>query len=175
MLWDWGWTWKSLIMSTTEYGIKMSGGEVGGSIVVLDSYFYNMPTGIYVNTPNGGSDSTKTSITIDNLQLLNVGTAVRHATTGVTLAGGSTTIASWILGRVYNQKSPNGKYEAGTTSAVHPAVEELMGANGYYERDKPQYEHLDANHFLSARIATKGMFLRSTSPRRQAKNRGKPF
>lgn len=156
MLWDWGWTWKSLLMSTSEYGIKMGGGEVGGSLVVLDSVLYNMPTGIYITTPNGGTSSAKTTITIDNLRVQNVGTTVQHTSAGAALEGGTTTIESWILGKIYDKNTSEGRYQAGTRSAAHPTVKELMGEKGYYEREKPQYEDLDANHFMNARLAAKG-------------------
>lgn len=51
MLWDWGWTWKSLDIENADYGIKMTGDYQGGSLLVLDSSMSNVGTGIYVTTP----------------------------------------------------------------------------------------------------------------------------
>ncbi|KAK2041676.1 hypothetical protein LZ31DRAFT_543871 [Colletotrichum somersetense] len=39
MLWDWGWTWKSLIISTTEYGIKMT---IAGKLANVDVIVYKV-------------------------------------------------------------------------------------------------------------------------------------
>ncbi|KAK8070332.1 glycoside hydrolase family 55 protein [Apiospora phragmitis] len=130
MLWDWGWTWKSLLMSTSEYGIKMGGGEVGGSLVVLDSVFYNMPTerrhhgAAHVGRRRAGRRD-------DHDRILDSGQDIRQKHLGGPVPGR------------YPVRCP-------------PTVKELMGEKGYYEREKPQYEDLDANHFMNARLAAKG-------------------
>lgn len=153
MLWDWGWTWKSLVISNAQYGIKMTGDYNGGSIIVLDSSMTDVTTGIYVTSPfNLGNQF---SIVIDNLKLTNVGTAVNHKSGGTTLAGGSKTIESWVLGKVYDSATP--KYQmGGALSALHPKTAELRGTNGYFERSKPQYETYNANSFINVRMAAMG-------------------
>ncbi|ETS81736.1 hypothetical protein PFICI_06738 [Pestalotiopsis fici W106-1] len=157
LLWDWGWTWKSLLISATEYAVKMSGDYRGGSIMFVDSTIINTPTGIYVTTPKGGTASEQFSITLDNIEYSSVGTMVNHETAGVSLAGGSGSIESWILGKVYDQNTPNGKYQSGgSLSALHPQTEELRGSTGFFEREKPQYADLDANTFMSAAITNSG-------------------
>ncbi len=162
LLWDWGWTWKGVVMSTTEYGIRMRGSYRGGSLLLLDSYMSGMPTGIYISTPNGSTPSEKFSITIDNLQITNVGTTVKHETAGATLAGGSTTIETWMLGKVYDQTTPTGRYQSGPLPSLHPKTPELLLGKGYFAREKPQYQDLDANTIFSAAGLIAGMSLPST-------------
>lgn len=156
LLWDWGWTWQGIAMSTTEYGIRMRGSYRGGSLLLLDSYMGGMPTGIYIATPKGSTPSEQFSITIDNLRIANVGTTVKHETASVTLAGGSTTIQSWMLGKVYDQTTPTGRYQSGPLPSLHPKTPELSAGNGYFVRVKPQYQDLDANTFFTAAGLTAG-------------------
>jgi glucan 1,3-beta-glucosidase len=160
MLWDWGWTWKSLDISGATYGIKVSGAYLGGSILVLDSKMTNVVTGIYVDTPKGVNSQQHFSINIDNLVISGVGTAVKDAVAGTTLAGGSTTIVSWTQGRVYDTKNPSGTYQTGgALSSTHPKTASLMGGpqGGYFERSKPQYSDLTTNDFLNAKVGAKGI------------------
>jgi hypothetical protein len=156
MLWDWGWTWKSLIISATETGIKMSGDYRGGSILLLDSILSGMSKGIHVSTPVGPTQSEKFSITLDNVQLLSVGTAVHHESGSVTLAGGSRTIQSWVIGKVYDEKNPRGRYQTGPLPSLHPTTGSLFKGGAYFEREKPQYETYSADTFLNARELATG-------------------
>jgi hypothetical protein len=163
MLWDWGWTWKSLTIARADYGIKMTGDYMGGSIHVLDSIFQDTKVGIYVTTAKGGTADEQFSVNIDNVVISNVGTTVSDTTSGVTLAGGSQTIDSWTLGKVYDSTNPTGKFQSGgALSSTRPKTASLGGGphNGYFERSKPQYSDLTANSFLSATLAAKGMILR---------------
>ena len=159
MLWDWGWTWKSLSITGAAIGIQVAGEYLGGSIMVLDSLFDNVRLAIFVKTPRGLTDAQHLSITLDNVILNQVAVAVSDVTTSVQLIGGSRTIDSWTMGRVYDGASPSGTYQAGAPlSTIRPRTESLMGGehNGYFERSKPQYENLAAGDFLSARVAAKG-------------------
>jgi hypothetical protein len=157
LLWDWGWTWKGVAMSgITEYGIKMKGQYRGGSLMLMDSYIGGALTGIYVATPQGKTLSEHFSITIDNLQLSNVATAVQHDYAGVTLLGGSKTIESWMVGQVYDQTTPTGRYQSGPLPSLHPKTPELTSGGVYFARLKPQYQDLDANTFFNAGGLTAG-------------------
>lgn len=143
-------------MQTSEYGIRMNGTYQGGSLVLLDSYISATPYGIYVETPLGNTESEKFTITIDNLQIVNVGTTVRHRTAGVSLAGGTTTIESWMMGKVYDSSNPTGTYQSGPLASLHPKTKSLMGTSGYFQQGKPQYADFDANSFLNARPIASG-------------------
>lgn len=160
MLWDWGWTWKSLDIAGSQYGIKVSGAYIGGSILVLDSKITNTAIGIYVNTPKGASTQEHMSITLDNLVLEAVGTAVSDPVAGTSLAGGTKTVVSWVQGRVYDPTHGTGFYKAGDSlSPVRPKIESLMGGpnGGYFERSKEQYVSDTPQDFVSAKIIAKGI------------------
>lgn len=156
MLWDWGWTWKGLLMSTTENGIRMSGDFRGGSIIVMDSFLLGMSKGISVSTPVGNTPSEKFTITLDNVEVFGVGKAVDHETDGAQLEGGSRVIRSWVVGKVYDEKNPSGTYQSGPLSALHPTEGSLMKGGAYYRRQKPQYENLVASDFINAGTLAKG-------------------
>ena len=158
LLWDWGWTWKSVGISGSQYGVRMQGDFRGGSILLLDSKMTDVTTGIFIDTPKGGTPSEEFSITIDNLELTNVGTTVSHQASGTTLGGGSRTIDSWMLGKYYDQATPNGQNQnGGALSSLHPKTASLQGPlGGYFERSKNQYIDVDASVFLNARIGAAG-------------------
>jgi glucan 1,3-beta-glucosidase len=156
LLWDWGWTWKSMLISLADVAFNMNGTFRGGSLLFLDSSISDTNTAIKITTPKGAGSSEQFTITIDNLELENVGTAVFHEGVGESLAGGSRTIDSWTLGKVYDQANPKGTYQASSLSSLHPKTESLMHAGGYYQRSKPQYEDYDANTFLNAQLVAKG-------------------
>ena len=73
----------------------------GGSILVVDSKFVNCVFGILVTSPNGATPSQQFSITLDNLVLESVTYAVSK-NLAQTLPGGTKTISSWTLGKVYD-------------------------------------------------------------------------
>jgi hypothetical protein len=159
MFWDWGWTWKSLTIIIADYGIKMLGDYIGGSIHILDSIFQDTLVGIYVTSSKGGTPDEQFSISIDNLVVSNVVKIVSDNTAGLTLAGGSQTIDSWTIGKIYDEKNLTGKFQSGgALSSTHPKTESLGGGphNGYFERTKPQYTELTSNDFLSAITGAKG-------------------
>jgi glucan 1,3-beta-glucosidase len=161
MLWDWGWTWKSIYTYGVDIAIQITGNFLGGSIYVLDSQFSNTAIGIYVSTPSGDTTAEHFSINIDNLILDSVYAAVYDSTTGAVLVGGSQTIETWTSGRYYDDNHPNGALAAGSLAA-HPKTESLRGGpnSGYFERSKPQYEDLSSSDFLSAKIIAQGIFIR---------------
>ncbi|KXJ92532.1 pectate lyase superfamily protein-domain-containing protein [Microdochium bolleyi] len=141
MLWDWGWTWKSLDITGAGIGMKVTGEFMGGSIMVLDSRFDNVGEAISVKSPRGSTNTQHFSITMDNVRFATVRTGVSDATTGAKLDGGSRTVDSWTMGRVYEKANPSGTYQAGAPlSTVRPRSENLMGGanNGYLERTKPR-------------------------------------
>ncbi|KAL2060447.1 hypothetical protein VTL71DRAFT_9478 [Oculimacula yallundae] len=77
MLWDWGWTWKSLSIVGSDIGIKVSGDFMGGSILVVDSFFADTILGIGVTTPKGSTDEQHFTINIVNTAFSNTPTAVK--------------------------------------------------------------------------------------------------
>lgn len=118
-----------------------------------------------ISTPKGSDAQQHFSINLNNVVLESVGSLIIDKVAGVIELGGSKTIESWVLGKVYDEKNPNGVYQrGGALSALHPKTPELMGGpyNGYFERSKPQYETLTSNHFISVKTAAKGCLYEPT-------------
>ncbi|KAH7333308.1 exo-1,3-beta-D-glucanase [Rhexocercosporidium sp. MPI-PUGE-AT-0058] len=146
MLWDWGWTWKSLAIYGSDVGIKMSGDYKGGSILVLDSEIHGTKVGVSF------------SIVLDNLLLSSVDTLVDDQLSGIKEVGGTRKVESFTLGRVYDSQNPNGKFQSGgTLSSLRPKTASLTeGDNLYVERSKPQYGSYSPDDFINARISIVG-------------------
>ncbi|KAG4434978.1 hypothetical protein IFR05_009532 [Cadophora sp. M221] len=159
MLWDWGWTWKSLYISGADIGIKMSGDYIGGSVLLLDSSMFSTNVGISISTPHGSTTTQEQfSVTLDNLYLEKVTTLIVDKLSSLNVPGGSKTITSWVLGKVYDENSPFGKWSGGgPLSSLHPKTESLTdGTGAYLERSKPQYADIPAATFINAKITLKG-------------------
>jgi glucan 1,3-beta-glucosidase len=130
----------------------------GGSILFLDSKFVNCVYGIVVTSPNGATSSQQFSITLDNLVLESVPNAVSKNLTP-TLLGGTRTIVSWTLGKVYDKSNPDGKFQSGASLADdRPDSSMLCGGpnGGYLERTKPQYQELGYQNILNANLLANG-------------------
>ncbi|KAH6722001.1 exo-1,3-beta-D-glucanase [Leptodontidium sp. MPI-SDFR-AT-0119] len=158
LLWDWGWTWKSLYIENAEIAISMAATYRGGSILVLDSKFVNCLVGIFIASPNGATANEQFSVTLDNLVIQDVTYAVSK-NLAQTLLGGSKTISSWTLGKVYDSSNPAGKFQTGVSVANNrPESTMLLGGpnGGYLERSKPQYKEIGSEGFLSAKFLAKG-------------------
>lgn len=148
MLWDWGWTWKSLSINGASVGIQVANSQPGGSIVVLDSLMMNVDVGIAVSTPGQGQQHF--SITVDNLIIQGVGTGIRDTTAGTILKGGSRTVSSWSQGKVYNHDHASGAHQSGgPLTPARPTNSDLLGGpyGGYFKRSRPQYEDVATIYF----------------------------
>ncbi|GAO14610.1 hypothetical protein UVI_02009380 [Ustilaginoidea virens] len=161
LLWDWGWTWKNIYMVNTDVGFYMTGDYKGGSMMVLDSHFEVVNLGISINTNKGATDAEQFSITLENIIMNSVRTMVIHGSSNSLLKGGSSTIESWISGRVYDDDNPEGAFVNDRKSRMAEREPSLVRTNivatdGYYIRSKPQYETKSPDFFLSARALAKG-------------------
>jgi hypothetical protein len=100
-------------------------------------------------------------VSIDNMVLSSVNYAVYDVTSGNVLNGGSTTIASWVVGKVYDDANPNGAWFGGEPlDAPHPSTPDLRGGpqGGYFERQKPSYSSTSHDFWLVAQAIAKGSF-----------------
>ncbi|KAE9375601.1 glycoside hydrolase family 55 protein [Stipitochalara longipes BDJ] len=157
LLWDWGWTFKSLNIFGSEYAITISGDTVGGSVYLLDSLIETTQTGIAMANTSHGAVTTG-FLNLDNVVLQGVPTAVTQNNVSV-LAGGTTKIKSWVYGKVYDGAHPNGTLSTGgALQNSHPMTPSLSGGpnQGYFERNRPQYEFVHADHFVNARKYASG-------------------
>jgi glucan 1,3-beta-glucosidase len=161
MIWDWGFTWKHIVVNNCYVAIDCTLFGAGpdaqgtGSIMLLDSQFINVPYAIPVN-PN-----FLPSLTIDNLQITNdpwvcssecFVVFVSGSTNYLQVATGAVTVPSWAMGLTYGTDG-TGHYSTNflpLTPSKPPLL--LDSANGgiIFERSKPQYETLSASSFLVA-------------------------
>lgn len=156
LLWDWGWTWKHLLILQTDIGFKIGGDYRGGSMLLLDSRLINVPLGILVTTPKGSTEPEKFSITLELIHLVNVGTMVLHGSAGTVLPS-TGLIGSWVLGRVYDADNKDGYNSKGEFRGdVYGRKDSVLTDeySHYYIRSRPQYENVDASFFINAHEAT---------------------
>ena len=118
-----------------------------------------------MDNPVGSTVNEQVLVTIDNIVLSGTPYAVIVSDpTNIILAGGTTTIASWVLGPVYNPANPAGDWFGGRPlDTRHPTTAMLAGGpdQGYFERSKPNYGSSTADDWLSASILAKGIILQS--------------
>ena len=164
LLWDWGWTWKNMYVFNTDVGFNMEGDFMGGSMMLLDSHFEVVNLGVHIKTKKGGTDEQQFSMTLENVLMSDVKTMAIHEASDTKLAGGSSVIKSWILGRVYDEDHAGGTFVTGKSSDLAEREPELVMSNGvatdgYYIRSKPQYEHKSTDDFLTVAGTAKGKIL----------------
>ncbi|OZJ02108.1 hypothetical protein BZG36_05282 [Bifiguratus adelaidae] len=159
MNWNWAWTFKSIFINNAQTGIDMTAGghssQAVGSIVLLDSKISNTPVGVLTGTNATSFPKTSGSLILDNVQLHNVGAAVKSPSGMTILAGttGSTTIASWGQGTLYTNSSDVGTLHQGYLPYAPTKPSVLLGSNGFFERPRPQYEHYPVSAFYSVKTA----------------------
>ena len=156
-IWNWGWTYKSITINNCQVGLDMTNGgsaaQAVGSVTWLDSTFTNTKVAFAIarNAPSS-KPNTAGSLSIENTKFTNVQTYVRGPNNAVYLAGstGTTTVAGWKTGNLYNPTGPQTK-QATWVPPARPAV--LLSNGKYYERSKPQYADQPLTSFLSARTS----------------------
>jgi glucan 1,3-beta-glucosidase len=134
--------------------IGEGGARNTGSVYILDSSFKGTSVAIKSTTPLAGAGAGTTYITHDNVVLQNSATAIQDSTGNTILGGGSTTINSWTLGRVYNSDHSKGFYSSGgQTSPLRPLTSSLRGNTngGYFTHSKPQYEGYSATSIINVK------------------------
>ncbi|PVH70347.1 glycoside hydrolase family 55 protein [Cadophora sp. DSE1049] len=80
VIWDWGWTWKSIhiIGSKTGFNLTSENGKTSetGSLLVQDSIFESTTNAIVSFPPSSVSGTNNTGITLDNVVFKNVTNAI---------------------------------------------------------------------------------------------------
>lgn len=157
LLWDWGWTFKSLLIFGAQTAIEITGALVGGSVFLLDSSIENCKVGIAMPATSGDLLTTN-YLNIDNLALSGVAATVTQGISTI-LSVGDTTVKSWVFGTVYDSDNPDGRLSKGAALAnPHPMTASLGGGpnGGYFERPRPQYNTLAPDAFLNAKSVASG-------------------
>ena len=153
-LWDWGWTYKSISINNCTTGLDMTSGgssnQAVGSVTYIDSSFTNTKIAFKTARTTTSKPNTGGSLSLENVVLNNVPTAVQGPSGAIYLAGttGSITIPAWKTGNFYNPTGPTTR-QSGWAPPVRPAS--LLVNGKYYEKSKPQYETRPTTDFASVR------------------------
>ncbi|KAK6347390.1 hypothetical protein TWF718_005229 [Orbilia javanica] len=155
--WNWALSAKSFLVNNCQIGFNISAsagsGQGTGSITIMDSIVMNTPVGI-IATLTG---TNRTSIMIDNWKMINVDSGIVSAGK-VVLAGGTGVIPSWGSGITYNSAAEYGsRGVAQDGGSIITGIEKpsaLLGDFGnWFERSKPQYEHLSSSAFYDVKAS----------------------
>ncbi|KAL6154117.1 hypothetical protein ACJQWK_01865 [Exserohilum turcicum] len=154
MIWDWGWTFKSVFVNNCRVAINATAGGPSavniGSITLFDSEIKNTQIGIVTARTGNSQPPAAGALYLENVKLDNVETAV-VGPNGTYLAGssGSTIIDAWADGHRY---LPNGPIKArGHLPPTQRPANLVDAQGGFYQRSKPQYGDVPLSQFLSAR------------------------
>ncbi|KAJ7261315.1 exo-beta-1,3-glucanase [Mycena haematopus] len=154
--WNWGWTFQGVNINNCGVGFDLSTGSPNGNQgvgaeVIIDATVTNTPIFVRAATPSNGQLIGAGSLVLNNIQLNNVPTAVGVVGGAVVLAGGTTTIASWGQGNVYQGSSGTATFTQGPIPAPpKPAV--LLDSSGkIFAKSHPQYATYAVSEFVSVR------------------------
>lgn len=148
--WSWGWTYKSISIKNCTTGFDFanadSSGLAVGSATVIDSLIKDTEVAFRTARNSTSTPSAAGSLIIENVVISTVDTAVQGPN-GVLLEGGNATL-NWGEGHTYATNGPK-SFSGLIQPVARPAT--LLSGSKYYERSKPQYEHLPVSKFISAR------------------------
>ena len=155
-IWNWGWTYKFISINNCSVGLDLTNGDANpltvGSVTFLDSTITNTAVGFRTDRVAGSSSpATAGSLVVENVVLSKTPIAVQLGTSKATLLAGTTgttTIAAWGSGNLYNPNGPT-TTQGAFTPPTRPAS--LLSGGKYYERSKPQYNNLPVTSFRSVR------------------------
>lgn len=147
-------TWKSININNCGTGVSLLNDDNKpntGSIYLVDTVITDTPVGIRAYMT--GTALGTPAITLDNVVLQNVNTAaIVDSNNNVVLAGGSTGINFYSLGRVYKDGEPGGvlegnMYDVGTRPDGLTVASSGWPQHPYFSRSKPQYEGYGVDAF----------------------------
>ncbi|KIN03011.1 glycoside hydrolase family 55 protein, partial [Oidiodendron maius Zn] len=161
LIWDWGWTWKSLLIDNCNVGINVTSSQADppGSLYILDSSFESVATAI-LSSPFSSDEQGTTVMVLDNNYYEGVGEIV--AFSDGTNAGIPTSGYPPLWGHgntAYAGSTAYGGYEVNGVSREPTLVassSNLPQGNIFYERSKPQYQTVHASLFINAKFLAAG-------------------
>ncbi|KAH7010780.1 pectate lyase superfamily protein-domain-containing protein [Microdochium trichocladiopsis] len=167
LVWDWGWTWKSVVVdgSGTAFKLVSEDGSHGiGGALIVDSLIKNTKTAVAMFSPTRELGKGTTGLTLDNVRLENVEVLIDETSDGKSsvrttpVEGGKKDIDLWILGRTYQNNTLGTELIQETTSGRVPELLDASNPLGlakkpFFERAKPQYESFSTADFVSTKSA----------------------
>ncbi|KAI0814551.1 glycoside hydrolase family 55 protein [Xylaria sp. FL0064] len=153
VIWDWGWVWKSTVMTNVDVGFKLlsdDGSGHIGSVSIIDSSFTNIGTAaVLIAPPSSTVGSGSTGVTLESVVLSGVAATVKDADGKIYLDGSSAEVDQWSLGPVYEGSTDARSFSEGGKIGNYRRHSTLVDDNGkYFERARPQYEDHSVDDFL---------------------------
>ncbi|KAF2434278.1 pectin lyase-like protein [Tothia fuscella] len=154
MLWDWGFTWKNIVIEDSKIGIDATAsgtdGNTGqkqsiGSVTILDSTFKNVEKALLVLNAKG----YHANVVLDNVRVESSKVVVVDNLGIPYLEGGTKTIKSWALGYRFTEASPKGKFDSGDMEPPNKDRSLLDANSNFFSQDKPQYINYQQSDFIN--------------------------
>ncbi|PYH85075.1 exo-1,3-beta-D-glucanase [Aspergillus uvarum CBS 121591] len=159
LIWDWGWTWSGLHLSSSPIGISLINpqdisGQPTGSTYILDTMFDETPIAIQANFEQ--STILETSIiTLDNIGVNGVDTMVAF-TDGSSLDLPNGDVDFVVIGNLQEDASQSfGSYTVNVQNPPPPlldaAQDQVIYRDSYFYKSRPQYEDLSVGSIVSVK------------------------
>ncbi|KAI8998466.1 exo-beta-1,3-glucanase [Trametes punicea] len=154
-IWNWGWTFQSITINNCQVGFDLlTGGttqstQTVGAVAIIDAFAANTP--IFLRTSEPSNGKLAGSLVLNNVHLTNVPTAVGVVGGATVLAGGTTTIASWVQGNVFHGTSQTPQFVQGSVAAPTKPSSLLDSAGRIFGKMHPQYQDYAVDQFVSVR------------------------
>jgi hypothetical protein len=120
-----------------------------GSEVIVDAVVRNTP--VFVQSSGSSNGTLPYSLVLNNIQLINVPTAVGVAGGATVLAGGTITIASWGQGNVYSGTGGQKTWTQGNIVSASRPPGLLNSAGKIFGKGHPQYADYAPHQIISVK------------------------
>ncbi|GIJ86242.1 hypothetical protein Asppvi_005128 [Aspergillus pseudoviridinutans] len=159
LIWDWGWTWSQLHLSSAPIGISLinpqdTSGQPAGSTYILDTMFDETPIAIQASF-NQSTILDSSIITLDNIGVNGVKTMVAF-TDGTSLDLPNGDVDFVVIGNLQEQSDKSlGSYQVNVQDPPPPlldaAQDQIIYRDSYFYKNRPQYETLSLGSIVSVK------------------------
>ncbi|KAJ5211430.1 exo-1-3-beta-D-glucanase [Penicillium cinerascens] len=157
LIWDWGWTWAGMYLSSAPVGISLinpadPSGQQAGSTYILDSLFDETPIAIQANFEQSSILNTSI-ITLDNVGVNAVDTIISFSD-GSSLDLANRDLDFVIIGNVKDQSSQSfGSYSVSVQTPPDTLLADppdmIIYRDNYFYKSRPQYQTLSVDDIVS--------------------------
>lgn len=120
-----------------------------GSEVIVDAVVSNTP--VFVQSSTSSNGTLPYSLVLNNIQLIDVPTAVGVAGGATVLTGGNTTIASWAQGNVYSGTCGQKTWSQGNIVSASKPSSLLSSEGKIFGKSHPQYASYAPSQIISVK------------------------
>ncbi|RAL02989.1 glycoside hydrolase family 55 protein [Aspergillus ibericus CBS 121593] len=159
LIWDWGWTWAGMHLSSAPVGIslinpKATSGQQAGSTYILDSMFDETPIAIKAEFEKKTILETSI-ITLDNVGVNGVDTMLAFLDDeSLDLMNGDINFVT--VGNLHEDSSNSFGYYSVKVQTPPPALldaadDQVIYRDSYFYRNRPQYETLSTGDIVNVK------------------------